>query len=72
MVKNFSVANITLWGQTVGAVAWDDKKELAFFEYDQKFLKEGLNIAPLTMDITTAKDVVFSFPIHLYLPVYKA
>jgi serine/threonine-protein kinase HipA len=62
MVKQYSVANITLWGQPVGAVAWDNEKELAFFEYDQKFLKEGLNIAPLTMDIAQAKDVVFSFP----------
>lgn len=62
MVKDFSVANITLWGQTVGAVVWDSKKELAFFEYDQKFLKDGLNIAPLTMDIAAAKDMVFSFP----------
>ncbi|OGR07561.1 MAG: toxin HipA [Deltaproteobacteria bacterium RIFOXYD12_FULL_50_9] len=63
MVKQYSVAKITLWGQSVGAVAWDNEKGLAFFEYDQKFLKEGLNIAPLTMDIANAKDVVFSFPI---------
>lgn len=58
----YSNAKIILWGQDVGAVVWDSEKELAFFEYDPKFLKNNLNIAPLTMDIANGKGFVFSFP----------
>lgn len=62
MVDNFSVANIKLWEKVVGSVVWDRVKELAFFEYDPKFLKTGLDIAPLMMDIANARGEIFSFP----------
>ena len=37
MVKT---AFIKIWGETVGAVAWDEQQELGIFEYDSTFLKQ--------------------------------
>ena len=34
------VANIYIWGEFVGAVRWDNEKQLASFMYDKKFCKK--------------------------------
>ena len=54
-------AIISLWGQRVGAVAWDETDGLGVFEYDPDFLKSGLDPAPLTMPVATAKNRLFRF-----------
>ena len=54
-----SVANVTVWGKRVGAVAWDDGRRLASFEYDPTFLSRGLNVAPLTMPLART---IYTFP----------
>jgi serine/threonine-protein kinase HipA len=46
-----------LWGQDVGALAWD--RNLGFFEYDPDFIRRGLNVSPLVLPLRTG---VFSFP----------
>jgi serine/threonine-protein kinase HipA len=53
-----------LWGTTVGAVAWDDSRGFATFEFDPEFVKRGLNLAPLTMPLEDALEgrTRFSFP----------
>jgi len=53
------VAKIKLWGASVGAVAWDDDRNLATFEYDPAFLGKGLEISPITMPLSPA---IYSFP----------
>lgn len=52
-------ATIILWGKEIGAVAWDDERELATFEYTPSFLKDGLEISPIVMKL---KAGIFSFP----------
>ncbi len=56
-------AMVHLWGEVVGAVAWDPDRELATFEFDREFLERDLDLAPLQMPLATARrgDARFSF-----------
>jgi len=48
-------AYVDIWDELVGAVAWDQDREFATFEFDPKFLTKGLDLAPLTMPIADAQ-----------------
>ena len=54
-----TVAEVRLWGTTIGAVSWDDGRGSANFEYNSSFLRSGRQVAPLTMPLGTA---IYSFP----------
>lgn len=54
-------AFVKLWGQTVGAVAWDEDRGLASFEYEPKFKALNIDLAPVKMPITSAQQI-YSFP----------
>jgi len=54
-----TVAEVRLWGRTIGAVALLDGEEVAHFEYDPDFVRSGIEIAPLTMPLS---DAVYRFP----------
>jgi serine/threonine-protein kinase HipA len=54
-----TIANVKLWGRTIGAVSWDEDRGYAFFEFDPQFVKSGIQIAPLTMPLSRK---IFSFP----------
>lgn len=58
-----TLARVILWGQTVGAVIWNERTNSAAFEYDKKFLKTGLDIAPIKMPIKEAAkgNTIFQF-----------
>ena len=60
MVK---VARVNLWGQLVGAVAWLEEG-YASFEFDPSFLKQGFDLAPITMPLSTLSQGsrIFNFP----------
>ncbi len=58
-----NLANVILWDKLVGAVLWDEAREVASFEIDTTFVRLGLDIAPLTMPIQRAsKGTIFQFP----------
>lgn len=65
MVKN---AFIKLWGKRIGAVAWDEKQQLGFFEYDKKFIAGKHNPAPLRMPLDSR---VYSFSELRNTPTFK-
>jgi len=54
-------AYVKIWGQTVGAVAWDDNQGLASFEYEPKFKLQEVELAPIKMPIQSNQRI-FSFP----------
>ncbi len=56
-----NTAFVKIWGQLVGAVAWDEKTGLANFEYDPNFKKLNWNLAPLKMPVNSDKKI-FNFP----------
>jgi serine/threonine-protein kinase HipA len=55
-------AFINLWGERVGAIAWNADTGIADFEYEPAFLRSGRDIAPLKMPISTATKRIYSFP----------
>lgn len=53
------IAEIRLWGRTIGAVSLDDGREVSAFQYDPEFAQSGIELSPLTMPLNTK---VFEFP----------
>jgi serine/threonine-protein kinase HipA len=54
-----TVAEVRLWGRTVGAVSLGAGEEVAAFEYDLAYAASGIRIAPLTMPSSTR---LYTFP----------
>ena len=54
-----TIAEVRLWGRTIGAVVLEDDRDVAAFEYDAAFARSGIEIAPLTMPLSRR---VYSFP----------
>lgn len=54
-----TLAEVRLWGKTIGAVSWNEETGLANFEYDPEFRKSGIEVAPLTMPLS---DQIYTFP----------
>jgi serine/threonine-protein kinase HipA len=54
-----SVAEVKLWGRTIGAVALEPGATTAAFEYDSTFVRSGIQLAPLMMPLSGR---VFRFP----------
>lgn len=57
-----TTAFVKIWGETVGAVAWNVETGLASFEYDPKFINTKTDLAPLKMPIINSMKRIFSFP----------
>lgn len=54
-----NTARISLWDTTVGAATWDAERELCFFEYDEAFLRSGIELSPMHLPLAAR---VYSFP----------
>lgn len=55
------IAEVKIWGEFVGAVAWDTDNGLATFEYEPKFKSLNWDLAPLKMPVHENRNR-FSFP----------
>lgn len=53
------IAEVKLWGRTVGAVSLDEGREVAAFEYDADFARSGIELSPLVMPLSGR---VYEFP----------
>ncbi len=53
------IAEVQLWGRTIGAVSIDEGREVAAFEYDAEFATSGIEISPLTMPLSRR---IYEFP----------
>lgn len=54
-----SVAEVKLWGKTIGAVALEESNDVASFQYDDDFARSGIEVAPLEMPLSSR---VYTFP----------
>src|ERR1700689_803013 len=54
-----TVAEVRLWGRTIGAVSLEEGARVAAFQYDPAFLDSGIELSPLTMPLSPR---VFPFP----------
>ena len=53
------MAEVQLWGRTIGAVSMDDGQDYAAFQYDPEFAGSGIEISPLVMPLS---ERVYAFP----------
>jgi len=53
------VAEVRLWGRTIGAVSLEEGDEVAAFEYDPAFAQSGIEVSPITMPLSRR---VYTFP----------
>ena len=51
------LASINIWGELVGAVAWNETTGVATFEYDSNFKRRNLDLSPLKMSIKTDQQI---------------
>ena len=54
-----TIAEVKLWGKTIGAVSWDKRAGRSSFEYDPAFIGSGIEVAPLTMPLSGR---IYTFP----------
>lgn len=53
------IAKVQLWGRTIGAVALDEGREVAAFQYDADFARSGIQLSPMVMP---SSERVYEFP----------
>ena len=54
-----SVAEVRLWGRTIGAVSLEDAARFAAFQYEPAFVASGIQLSPLVMPLSSR---VYQFP----------
>jgi serine/threonine-protein kinase HipA len=54
-----TLAEVKLWGRTIGAVSLEDGGSVAAFQYDPAFARSGIQLSPITMPLS---DRVYVFP----------
>ena len=53
-----TLAEVQLWGRTIGAVALEDGNAYAAFQYDPAFAQSGIEVSPITLPLS---DQVYVF-----------
>ena len=53
------IAEVKLWGRTIGAVSLEEGREVAAFQYDPDFARSGIELSPLVMPLS---ERVYEFP----------
>lgn len=53
------IAEVQLWGRTIGAVAMEGGRDYAGFQYDPAFARSGIELSPLTMPLS---ERIYEFP----------
>jgi serine/threonine-protein kinase HipA len=54
-----TVAEVKLWGRTIGAVSLAEGDDVAAFEYDPAFVQSGIEISPIAMPLFRR---IYTFP----------
>jgi serine/threonine-protein kinase HipA len=54
-----SIAEVRLWGRTIGAIALEDNQDIARFQYAPEFVPSGIEVSPLVMPLS---ERVYQFP----------
>lgn len=53
------VARVEMWGQTVGALAYQPESGLCAFEYDAAWIRRGIEISPIRLPLSSR---IYMFP----------
>ncbi|RXR35318.1 type II toxin-antitoxin system HipA family toxin [Flavobacterium piscinae] len=59
-----TIAAVKIWNRKLGAVLWDESKNVGVFEFDKNFIDSGLDLSPITLPMSEVSKGrrVFSFP----------
>ena len=67
---------VTLWGEEIGRLSWDERRRLSYFTYNPEFVKKGLNISPISAPIDEIRSLTpiwgESAKIYQRLPAFVA
>jgi len=55
------VAEIKIWGELAGAVRWNERLQLASFQFAPKFLNQAWDLSPIKLPLDNASRI-YSFP----------
>ena len=60
---NELIVDVKLYGKKVGLLSWNEKRELAEFQYYPEFFRSGLDVSPIIMPLKSSmRDFVYAFP----------
>jgi len=62
-----TVAEVLLWGRTIGAVALDERRNHAAFQYAPKFVRSGIEVSPVTMPLSNRIYIFSDLPKRTFL-----
>jgi len=54
-------AEVWIWDKLAGAILWDESEQMGSFEFNQNFLRSGLDISPIKMPLSQGKRI-YKFP----------
>jgi serine/threonine-protein kinase HipA len=54
-----TVAEVKLWGRTIGAVSLEDGNQYAAFQFDPEFARSGIELSPINLPLTNR---IYTFP----------
>lgn len=55
------IVDVSLWGNNVGALLWDNENGVASFQFDDRFLRSGLEVSPIAMPLRNSTGMVYQF-----------
>lgn len=61
-----TLAEIRLWGRTIGAVSLEDGATHAAFQYDPAFAQSGIEVSPITMPLSNRVYVFSELPLQTF------
>lgn len=58
------IARVMIWGQFAGVVLWNESSGMGTFEFDEAFVKKGLDLSPIRMPLAQLQrdNRIFQFP----------
>ena len=61
-----TLAEVRLWGRTIGAVSLDDDSTVAAFQYTPAFAASGIEVSPITMPLSNRVHVFTALPFNTF------
>ncbi len=61
-----TLAEVKLWGRTIGAVSLEDGGRFAAFQYDPAFAQSGIEVSPITMPLGERVYVFADLPANTF------
>lgn len=61
-----TLAEVRLWGRTIGAVSIGDGSPFAAFQYDPAFARSGIEVSPITMPLGESVHVFSELPARTF------